>query len=253
LANTKRLRVFAGPNGSGKTTLAKKLIENGEFKASAFVNADNIEREIRDNGSLDFGIFGIHLNITRVIDFFSNHGMSPLKLNDKDIPHRFLLKNNSLIYSGNINSYIASDLAAFIREELLSESKSFWFETVFSHSSKLEIMQKAKELNYRIYFYYIATDSPEINVDRVNIRVAKNGHSVPKDKIISRYYKSLDLLLDAVKISDRAFLFDNSEKASKYVCEITDGRKVTMKTEDIPNWFINYIYNKNCNYSELKL
>ena len=170
--------------------------------------------------------------------------MSISKTKDIDISKRFSTTNNKLNYSGKINSYIAADLAGFIREHLLNEDKNFWFETVFSHASKLEIMKKAKELGYRIYFYFIATDSPEINIDRVHNRVAKNGHAVPEKKIRDRYYRSLRPLIPAIKISDRAFLFDNSKKASRYLCEITN-QKVTMETEDIPNWFINYVYDKH--------
>lgn len=244
MINKKRLRVFAGPNGSGKTTLANELIENGEFKASAFVNADEIEKEIQKKGFIGFTQFGIDIDFAQLRGFFQKKGMSISKTNDIDIPKRFSVTHNQLAYKGDINSYIASDLAAFIRECLLNEEKSFWFETVFSHQSKLELMEKAKSLGYRVYFYFIATDSPEINIDRVKVRVAKNGHPVPKEKIISRYYKSLGLLRQAIKVSDRAFLFDNSQKASKYLCEITEGQKVIMKTEDIPNWFIDYVYNK---------
>ncbi len=244
MVKSKRLRVFAGPNGSGKTTLANKLIENGEFNASAFVNADEIEREIGSKNGLDFSQYHLTLELNPLKQYFQNYGMSLSKTEDDKIPEKFATDGGRLKYSGIINSYIASDLAAYVREQLLANGENFWFETVFSHTSKLEIMKKARDLGYRIYFYFIATDAPEINIDRVNNRVAKNGHPVPEDKIRSRYYRSLDLLLPAIKISDRAFLFDNSQKASRYLCEIAKGQNVTMKTKDVPNWFIDFVYGK---------
>ncbi len=37
-----------------------------------------------------------------------------------------------------------------------------------------------------------------------------DGHAVPEDKIKSRYYKSLKLILDLVEISDIVHIYDNT-------------------------------------------
>ncbi len=168
--------------------------------------------------------------------------MSKNKLVDFDLLNEFDVIDNVILYKGEINSYIAADIAAFIRTELLSNGVSFSFETVFSHESKLEIMRKAKELGYRIYLYFITTKDPEINIDRVKIRVAKNGHPVPETRIIDRYYKSLDLLYSAIKISNRAFLFDNSGRYYELVAEVIEGKNVQLSDNDIPAWFVEYVY-----------
>jgi predicted kinase len=52
-----RLRMFAGPNGSGKSTIKSKI---GEDLLGVFINADEIEAEIKHTGFLDFGNFGIN-------------------------------------------------------------------------------------------------------------------------------------------------------------------------------------------------
>ena len=243
----KRIRIFAGPNGSGKTSLAHELVGEGKFSPSVFVNADEIEKEIKETSCLDFDRYNIQLDLQGLCDFFYQKGMSISKLNDRNIPLNFYATSNRLYYKSDINSYITSDLAAYIRKELLFSQKGFWFETVFSHSSKLDLMVTAKKLGYKVYFYFIATDSPEINVDRVKVRVKKAGHDVPHDKIISRYYRSLELLIDAIKVSDRAFLFDNSNQISRLICEVTDGNRVEMHNIDkgVPNWFVEYVYNKS--------
>jgi predicted ABC-type ATPase len=36
------------------------------------------------------------------------------------------------------------------------------------------------------------------------------GHPVPEDRIVKRYYRSLDLLMEAIKHTNRAYVFDNS-------------------------------------------
>jgi len=41
-------------------------------------------------------------------------------------------------------------------------------------------------------------------------RVETGGYSVPDEKIISRYSRTMNNLFEALKISDKAYIFDNS-------------------------------------------
>lgn len=112
------------------------------------------------------------------------------------------------------NAYFASVAADFIRQKLIERLKSFTFETVMSFPDKIEVLSKAQSKGYRTYLYYVATENPEINISRVRYRVSRGGHSVPEDKIVSRYKRSLDLLKQAIKFTHRAYIFDNSTHAS---------------------------------------
>ena len=107
---------------------------------------------------------------------------------------------------------------------------SFTFETVMSSPDKIELLKLAQKLGYRTYLYFIATKDPLINISRVRNRVKDGGHPVPEDKIVSRYYRSLDLLLDAVKVTNRTYIFDNSNSSHIWICEITDSRDIKIKT-----------------------
>jgi predicted ABC-type ATPase len=49
-----RLRVFAGPNGSGKSTIPEIL--RPEW-IGVYVNADEIEKQLRHSGALDLNSF----------------------------------------------------------------------------------------------------------------------------------------------------------------------------------------------------
>lgn len=117
---------------------------------------------------------------------------------------------------------------------------------MFSHPSKIEFIKQARAKGYRIYLYFIATESSTINISRVENRVAKSGHYVEPKLIISRYYRTLDNLFEAVKLTNRAYLFDNSGEYAELVCEVTDGKKVKMRDIDkqIPEWFKMYFYTK---------
>jgi predicted ABC-type ATPase len=54
------------------------------------------------------------------------------------------------------------------------------------------------------------TNDPMINVSRVETRVASGGHDVDKDKIISRYYKSLANIKQLIELCDILHVYDNT-------------------------------------------
>lgn len=45
--SAKRMRVFAGPNGSGKTTIFKEILRNSKVNLGVYVNADEIEMQLK--------------------------------------------------------------------------------------------------------------------------------------------------------------------------------------------------------------
>lgn len=100
--------------------------------------------------------------------------------------------------------------ATNLRYQCLEERRNFVFETVFSSQEKLEFLRKAKEAGFFIRFFYVCTESPEINVLRITQRFINGGHEVPISKVISRYYKSLALASQAISFVDRAYVYDNS-------------------------------------------
>lgn len=233
---TPRLRMFAGPNGSGKTT-----IKNGFDKPAdwfgIYINPDELEKSIREQGCVSLASFPLKATTEELRDYFAHSALLQLHGLDKSSA-LIQVENQSICFPAlEINSYIASVLADFLRRKAIAARRSFSFETVMSSSDKIELLRTAQEQGYRTYLYYVATESPEINVARVNVRVKEGGHSVPKEKVIARYHRSLALLLDAIRCTNRAFLFDTSESESWYFAEITDGLDLELKSEGYPDWF----------------
>jgi predicted ABC-type ATPase len=78
-----------------------------------------------------------------------------------------------------------------------------------------------------------------INISRVRNRVKQGGHPVPEDKIVSRYHRSHDLLMAAIQHTNRAYIFDNSGENQErtWLAEITDGRLLEIKADQVPDWF----------------
>jgi predicted ABC-type ATPase len=114
-----------------------------------------------------------------------------------------------------------------------------------SSKDKIEFLQLAQQQGFRTYLYFVATADPEINISRVAYRVKMGGHPVPPDKIIQRYYRSLNYLIDAVTYANRAYLFDNStDSDSVLLAEITDGVELELKVDTVPQWFKTAILDK---------
>lgn len=236
-----RLRPIAGPNGSGKTTLTKDLKENYNLNFGYYINADDIEKLLKQNNKISFVRYNLKIKEDSYKSFFDNHLLSKLCSNVS-----FKIKRNTLYLDNGLSSfsYFTAILADFIRYQIVQSHQTFTFETVMSGKDKLLFLQKAKENNYRIYLYFICTDNVLINKDRVADRVEKGGHPVPYDKIEKRYKASLNNLLDAIKLSNRAYLFDNSDTTHKLVAEITEGGEIIFDETYTPNWFLKYVLNK---------
>lgn len=229
-----RLRVFAGPNGSGKSTLKEVLPES---LLGIYVNADEIEKCIRADGDISLMDFSVRASADELSDFLAHSTLLQSQGLQADAS-RMVLQGERVVFRDlPVNSYHASVLADFIRQKLLSDGTSFTFETVMSSPDKVDFLCKAQKSGFRTYLYFVATEDPEINVARVQHRVAMGGHSVPKEKIVSRYHRSLALLSQAVACSNRAYVFDNSGEDKTWLAEVTDGRELEMKTDVAPHWF----------------
>ena len=132
----------------------------------------------------------------------------------------------------------AAQTATGQRYECLSNGTDFVFETVFSSVEKMDFLRKAKDAGFFIRIFYVCTESPLININRIAQRYLNGGHEVPISKTISRYYSSLKNISEAIKIADRVYLYDNSTEnaAPRLILRTTDGRIAKRYTDDLPEW-----------------
>lgn len=165
--------IFAGPNGSGKSSLKSSL----------------------EKDSLLF----------RHLEF----SLKEVQYINAD----FCARNISSI--SQMPSGVEKDLAAWKATEewrnraLLAGENLIW-ETVFSHESRLEEIDRAHSLGYYVLVIYVTTLSSTINIERVKIRAQHGGHTVPSEKVISRYERSIKLLPEIVSHADEVLVYDNS-------------------------------------------
>lgn len=235
--------MFAGPNGSGKSTLRSVLPHE---LLGIYINPDEIEREIRVRGYLDLKAYGVITEEEAMLRFFQGSSFLQ-KAGLSGGVARMGFTGGRLVFAGvEVNAYFASVAADFLRQKLLERKVTFTFETVMSSPDKVTLLEQAQKIGYRTYLYYIATEDPQINISRVRNRVILGGHPVPEDKIVSRYHRSLGLLMEAIHHTDLAYVFDNSghNMERTWLAEITGGQVLELKTNEMPAWFKRAVLDK---------
>lgn len=132
----------------------------------------------------------------------------------------------------------AAQKATEQRYECLENGQDFVFETVFSSVEKMDFIRKAKDAGFFIRIFYVCTESPLININRIAQRYLNGGHEVPISKVISRYYSSLKNISKAMEIADRVYLYDNSieNKEPCLILRTADGKIAKRYTDHIPDW-----------------
>jgi predicted ABC-type ATPase len=123
------------------------------------------------------------------------------------------------------------------RVQLLAGLRGIAFETVFSSPEKVDFVENAKRLGYFVRFFYISTADPRINAARVASRVIQGGHTVPIEKIISRYARSMANLSAAAMLADRTYIYDNSvEDVEARLCARTFEGSLRKIYGTLPTW-----------------
>ncbi len=260
----KRLRVFAGPNGSGKSSIIQSILEmhledGRKLDFGTYINADEIAVTLKYE-SLTFTNFGLSLNEFDFLDAAEKSGLVHADFTIDRLKKCLIWKENSVKINHqkareiNDNPYerIAQLFSHVLREKLLELGVKISFETVFSHVGKIDFIKRAQSQGYKVYLYFVSTESPEINVYRVKkVRVAKNGHDVPEKKIIERYQRSMDQLYEAAQYCYQCYFFDNSKENARhnlfahFKLDTDKTKKWQISDFDsIPNWFRNYYSSK---------
>ena len=230
-----RLRILAGPNGSGKSTLAKQLMSKYAVNLYTFLNSDELNKEICAKHKTACPFSCEQMTLIR----FIKESTYPEKYKAPFLNSEIQIKDDDYIYCspGSINSYTSAMIADFFKQEYLNHRVSFSFETVFSHPAKIEILKQAQNSRYRTYMYFVATETPEINIERIQLRVKQNGHDVPADKTRARFHRCLAQIKSALPFLNRAYFFDNTLESTRFLAEYNRETGLIFYTSDLPLWF----------------
>jgi predicted ABC-type ATPase len=237
--------MFAGPNGSGKTSLihrlAKEFASDGLFQLHHFINADDLFRDLQEGRGIPLAPLGRAVSAEQIRVSLASSGR--LRQDHPFLDALQIVDSRLMDPARVADAYVAAAVADFLREEWLAAGQSFSFETVMSHRSKIDFFAQARAAGYRTYLYFIATETADLNVNRVRNRAALGGHDVPEDKIVERYKRCLQLVGEALSHAYRAFLFDNSGNDMVWLAQLTPQGEIQLKmaANDLPIWFRTWV------------
>ena len=134
-------------------------------------------------------------------------------------------------------SYEAARIATDRRAAFINEKRDFVTETVFSHPSKLALVDEAKAAGFTLIVMHVGVETPELSVARVKARVDEHGHAVPEDKVRARFERCGALIRQAVLKADRGFVYDNSRLNTppKRCLEFKRGMRQVVRPI-LPDW-----------------
>lgn len=138
-------------------------------------------------------------------------------------------------------SQLARAWADVERNRCLQAGESFVSETVFSHTSKLDLIAAAQRAGFAVVLLVVCVDDPLILPSRVALRVEEGGHPVPPERILSRYPRTVRHLSVAVRRAELALLYDTSAPAAevvqppRLVARFRSG-EIVWKTNGLPQW-----------------
>lgn len=79
---------------------------------------------------------------------------------------------------------------------------------MFSHPSKVDLLRDAQTASYLVTLHVIVI-LVDLTVARVQHRVDRDGHTVPEDKIRSRYERLWAHVRHAITVADTTTVYDN--------------------------------------------
>ena len=139
-----------------------------------------------------------------------------------------------------LTDYEASRAMDELRALYIARGISFISETVFSDpaGAKLAMLQSAIDAGYNVRLIFIGLENPTLAQARVIHRVDNGGHSVPMDKIVARYPRSLANLAQAINFVSSVELVDNSdpENPHRQIAFFEAGKLKWRTEEPIPGW-----------------
>ena len=129
------------------------------------------------------------------------------------------------------------------RATLLKVAQTFVSETVFSHESKLALIDDAKRSGFAVVLLVVCMDDTKRLVSWVRQRVREGGHDVPPERILARYPRTLKNLAIAVRMADLAILYDTGgttagEARSSAPSRVAEcwGMETRLHTKHLPKW-----------------
>lgn len=93
----------------------------------------------------------------------------------------------------------------------IAQSQSFHMETTLAGNGKTqrELIEHAHHQEFSVELLYVGVASPQTAINRVQQRLKKGGHGVPREMILKRFDQSLKHLPEIARIVDSVKIYTN--------------------------------------------
>jgi len=131
-------------------------------------------------------------------------------------------------------------------EEAVATRRCYAFETTLGGGTITALLEKAADVGFDVWVWYIGLETPDRCIARVQARVAAGGHPIPEAKIRERFVKSPLNLIRLLPRLARLLLFDNTTEGNpcagkrprpKLLLDMEHGKIIrTCNLRRVPDW-----------------
>ena len=129
-------------------------------------------------------------------------------------------------------------------DECLEKGISFTQETTLSGGYARKLARRAKEAGYYIRLYYVGLDTVQESLQRIQNRVRKGGHDIPRQDVESRFSHRFADVAKVLPYCDEARFFDN-DNGFELVAEYRNGEILPIG-HSRPEWLIQLMKEIKC-------
>lgn len=133
-----------------------------------------------------------------------------------------------------ISNLEAGKEALAIINDCLKKEICFTQETTLSGHRTVKTVKEARSKGYYIRLYYVGVNTLDESLQRINNRVSKGGHDIPKSDVERRFASRFTSLKEILPYCDEAVMFDN-ENGFTAVAEYSNGELIP-KGNYKPQW-----------------
>ena len=140
----------------------------------------------------------------------------------------------------------------------IARGDDFGIETTYADERSQELVERAETAGYRIQGYFIGTETPAINIERIHGRVEANEHArrrhrlgprmgpwIDPGRVRNRYRRALIALRKTVTVFDKLVVLDNSAEASRppepTTVLILERGAASYEAERPPRWVASWL------------
>ena len=118
--------------------------------------------------------------------------------------------------------------------ECIDKGVSFTQETTLSGYKTEATAKQVKELGYYVRLFYVALDTAEESLARIENRVKRGGHDIPHDDVVRRFAGRWEAVSKVLPYCDEAEFYDNDNGFVK-VAEYRNG-ELRPVGDNRPHW-----------------